>query len=139
MVVSNVGTEKKTIHLNHCKPTFKDNSHADEWKVEENEWRVAAETVLPHLLGHSSFAKNQPAINFHHEKEKNTCSRSYVDAIYDFGRWIGAVGSCLRRWKLGAKRRKLTAVQLTTSRLKDFLILLGKVLKRLTIVICVIC
>jgi hypothetical protein len=94
---------------------------ASERNVGQNEFRLAVETVLPRLLGHSKYKRKR---NF--EAEENACPKTYVDAVYDFGRWLGSVSNSFHRYWTRSKR--VAEISLTSSRMKDFFILLGNCL-----------
>lgn len=119
MVIGNIKSEA----ISPLHTTISKQCYAVERKVGQEEWRLAVETVLPRLLGHSKlFTRKQTAEQY--EKEENSCPKTYLDAVYDFGRWIGNVRNCFQFY--WAMEKKTRAVPLTPSRMKEFFILLGK-------------
>ncbi len=121
MVISK--SDVKCENGSHGSHSDEPNHAADE---EMAEFTTAVETVLPHLLGHAISSKKMKAA-LSYQAEENV-PKTYVDAVYDFGRWIGTIGNYFRRNTSEARKRKLAVVPLTSSSLKDFLILLGKYL-----------
>jgi len=115
MVIANVIVKREETGIS---PYNKQYHAVSERNVGQNEFRLAVETVLPRLLGHSKSKRKQ------HFQEENACPKTYVEAVYDFGRWLGSVSNSFHRY--WTRNTKVAEVSLTASRMKDFFILMGK-------------
>ncbi|EFX75415.1 hypothetical protein DAPPUDRAFT_306764 [Daphnia pulex] len=114
MVIANVAVKREETGVS---PYNKQYHAVSERNVGQNEFRLAVETVLPRLLGHSKPKRKQ---NF--RDEENACPNTYVEAVYDFGRWLGSVSNSFHRY--WTRKTKTAEVSVTASRMKDFFILL---------------
>lgn len=125
MVISNSssGSQIQSAH----QTTGESFTTVEKREEQQDEWRAAVETVLPHLLGQTRFSmEKRAALSYNEQTEEDNRPKTYMNAFCDFGRWIGKFGNnCLRSWTMGRSNRKLSAVSLTPSRMKDFFVLLG--------------
>ena len=126
MVVSNAVVKHEETGVS----PYDTRRHAvSERNVGHNELRLAVETVLPRLLGHSKSKRRQ----YLEEEDalEDACPKTYVDAVYDFGRWLGSVSNSFHRY--WTRSKQVVEVSLTASRMKDFFILLGNYLGHLIV------
>lgn len=124
MVISNAVVKREETDVS----PYNTRRHAvSERNVGHNELRLAVETVLPRLLGHSKSKRRE------YFEEEDACPKTYVDAVYDFGRWLGSVSNSFHRY--WTKSKQVVEVSLTASRMKDFFILLGNYLGHLIVLL----
>lgn len=125
MVVGNFGTIDRKPNVIFDPTEYENRCVAVKTKVDQSEWRVAVETVLPHLLGHNKFPKKSALL--YHEDKENIYLKNYFEAICDFGRWISNIGSSFFPWRVNARKMKPRAIPLTAAGMKEFFILLGAI------------
>lgn len=123
MVVADVTTVDRKPNLFFDLIDVQGRHYVVESKVNPSEWREAVETVLPNLLGHN---RNLNKSIFLDTDTEYNYLKKYIEAIYDFGRWISNIGSSFMPGKAQTTKMKSKVLCLTAGRMKEFFNLLGK-------------